>query len=151
MNEQKVLRWVEMVSVVVIVAAVGAMAVPKRGEIARSGDAERLLADVEVVREAVYRFYSDSAYFPAQVPGRQVPDGLVPYLPPGFAFRRPYGTLDYRNWPMAVRDTTAGASNVVGVTVTVNDPRVGASARARADDAARFVLGNKFTFLFFGS
>lgn len=151
MNEQKVFRWIEIVSIIVIVAGVAAMSVPKRGEISRSGDAERLLADVEVVREAVYRFYSDSAYFPAQVPGTQVPGGIVPYLPPGFSFRRPYGTLDYRNWPMAVRDTSAGASNVVGVTVTVNDPRIGAAAKARADDVARFVLGNKFTFVFFGS
>jgi hypothetical protein len=104
------------------------------------------------MRKAVYRFYSDSAYFPVQVPGQQVPDGLQPYLPRGFALTRPYGSLDYRNWPMVVPDTTVTrAPNVVGVTVTVTDPRVGSAAVARAGDASRFAIGNKYTFLFFGT
>lgn len=152
MNEQKLIRWVEIVSVLVIIGAVVAISVPKRAEIARAADAVLVLDDVEIMRQAVYRFYSDSAYFPVQQPGRQAPDGLRLYLPPGFTFRKPYGTLDYRNWPMAVRDTAAGAPNVVGVTVTVNDPRIGAAASARAHETAKFRVGtNKYTFLFFGS
>lgn len=149
--EQRLFRWIEVVSVLVIIGTVVALSVPKSGEIQRARTAQQLLADVEIVRKAVYRFYSDSAYFPVQVPGLQSPPGLLPYLPRGFSFRQPYGSFDYRNWPIAVRDSSAGAPNVVGVTVTVYDPRIGAAASARAIDAAKFALGDKYTFLFFGS
>lgn len=153
MNEDRAFRWTEVLSVLVIIGTVIALSVPKSGEVRRAGEAQQLLADVEVVRKAVYRFYSDSAYFPVQVAGSQVPEGLGAYLPRGFSFRKPYGSLDYRNWPMKVRDTTAAvsASNVVGVTVTVQDPRIGAAAEARARGIAKFTVGNRYTFLFFGS
>lgn len=153
MTEDRVFRWIEVVSVLAIIGSVIALAVPKSGEIERARTGQQLLADVEVVRKAVYRFYSDSAYFPVQVAGRQAPEGLTAYLPRGFSLRTPYGSLDYRNWPMTIRDTTAAisASNVVGVTVTVHDPRIGAAAAARARDVAKFAVGNRHTFLFFGS
>ena len=153
MNEDRWTKVLEIVSVLVILGTAGAIAVPKSREAQRARTAQQLLDDVEVVRKAVYRFYSDSAYFPAQSPGRQVPEGLAPYLPRGFALRRPYGSFDYRNWPMAVRDSSAAtrADNVVGVTVTVHDARIGAAALARAQGSTRFIIGKKYTFLFFGS
>lgn len=153
MKEDRWMTIIEVVSVLVIIAVVVALALPKSREVQRAQTAQQLLDDVEVVRKAVYRFYSDSAYFPVQSPGRQAPDGLVPYLPRGFALRRPYGSFDYRNWPMTLRDSSsvARATNVVGVTVTVHDPRIGAAALARAQESSRFVIGNKYTFLFFGS
>ena len=152
MNEERWLRVVEVVSVLVIAGTVAALVVPKAGEVQRARTAQELLADVEVVRKAVYRFYSDSAYFPAPVPGAPIPEGLRPYLPRGFAARKPYGTFDYRNWPITVRDTAVSkAPNVVGVTVTVHDPRIGAEAVARSPDLPRFTLGNRYTFLLFGT
>lgn len=151
MNEQRVLRLVEVASVVAILAVVIALAVPKRAELDRAATAARVLDDVGVVRQAIYRFYSDSAYFPVQRAGQPIPAGLARYLPAGFTARQPYGTLDYRNWPIVMRDSSvASAPNVVGVTVTVFDPRIGAAAEARAHDLAKFVVGNKYTFLFFG-
>lgn len=149
--EQRLFRWIEIVSVLVIVGTVVVLSVPKSGEVQRARTAQQLLTDVETVRKAVYRFYSDSAYFPVQVPGQQAPPGLRLYLPRGFSLRQPYGSFDYRNWPVALRDSTAGAPNIVGVTVTVSDPRIGAAASARAIGAAKFALGDKYTFLFFGS
>ena len=152
MNEGRWTAWLEVLSLVVILGTVGALAVPKSGEIQRARTAQALLADVEVVRKAVYRFYSDSAYFPVQQPGQRVPEGLRPYLPRGFSLTRSYGALDYRNWPMARQDTAlTRASNVVGVTVTVTDRRVGAAAAARAPELSRFMIGDTYTFLFFGS
>ena len=153
MKEDRWMKIIEVVSVLVIIGTVTAVAVPKSREAQRAKTAQQLLDDVEVVRKAVYRFYSDSAYFPVQSPGRQAPEGLIPYLPRGFALRRPYGSFDYRNWPMAPGDSAslARATNVVGVTVTVHDPRIGAAALARAQESSRFVIGSKYTFLFFGS
>jgi len=72
MNEDRAFRWIEVLSVLVIIGTVIALSVPKSGEVKRAREAQQLLADVEVVRKAVYRFYSDSAYFPAQVAGSQV-------------------------------------------------------------------------------
>lgn len=151
MTEDRLARVIEIVSALIIVAVVVALSVPKSGEVQRAREAQLVLADIETVRKAVFRFYSDSAYFPVQTGGRPAPDGLVPYLPRGFSFRRPYGTLDYRNWPIAIRDSTFTASNVVGVTVTVNDRRVGAAAAARVRDIAKFIVADRHTFLFFGS
>lgn len=154
MNEERervLQRWVEIVSVLILLGTATAMVVPKRGEMERSATAIRLLEDVETVRKAVYAFYSDSAYFPVQQAQQQLPAALQPYLPQGFGATRGYGALEYRNWPMAVRDTAVSAPNVVGLTVTVNDPRVGAAAESRARALAKFVTGNRFTFLFFGT
>lgn len=151
MSEARLLRLIEIVSVIVIVGTALAMSVPKYREVQRSGVAAALLLDVEVVRNAVYRFYSDSAYFPGQTGREPVPAGLVRYLPRGFSFRKDYGVMEYVNWPIPVRDSTAPAPNVIGLRVTVTDPRVGAAAEARAHEAARFAVGNRYTFLFFGS
>ena len=152
MNEDRWLKWVEILSVIITIGTVVALTVPKSGEMQRARTAQQLLADVETMRKAVYRFYSDSAYFPLQVPGQPVPDGLRPYLPQGYSMNQRYGSLDYRNWPMPIRDSlVTRATNVVGVTVTVTDPRVGAAAASRAMDVSRFAIGNKYTFLFFGS
>jgi len=152
MNDDRWMKWLEIVSVIVIIGTVAALAVPKSGEAQRARAAQQLLGDVESVRKAVFRFYSDSAYFPAQVTGQPVPEALRPYLPPGFAIHRPYGSFDYRQWPMATLDTTVTrAPNVVGVTVTVNDPRIGAAAAARVQGLSRFTIGNRYTFIFFGS
>lgn len=152
MNDNRWTKWVEVLSLVVIVGTVLTLAVPKAGEVQRARTAQQLLGDVESVRKAVFRFYSDSAYFPPQVVGQRVPPGLHPYLPRGFALTRPYGAFDYRQWPMATMDTTVTrAPHVVGVTVTVVDPRVGAAAAARAQGLSRFTIGNKYTFIFFGS
>lgn len=185
-DDSRLRAWVERLSVVAIVGSVAALAVPKYASMQREQVAAQILADVEVLRTAVYAFYSDSAYFPPSSAGQPAPESLIPYLPASFSFARPYGRLEYRNWEIApsrpmpgTRDSsvaradssgtsgaTAGtaalgatmgvgglpATNVVGVTVTVQDGRVGAMAASKtAPRAARFVVGNKYTFLFFGT
>lgn len=150
-DDRRMRTWIERISLVVIVLSISALAVPKYLSLERERVATRMLADVEVLRGAVYRFYSDSAYFPPVSPGDPAPENLIAYLPPTFSFTPPYGTLEFRNWPM--RDTAlVQAPNVVGVTVTVHDPRVGATASRQAPPrTAKFVVGNRYTFLFFGA
>lgn len=149
-NEAKV-RLLEVVSVLAIIGSAMAMAVPKSGELKRRDTASQVSADVEVVRAAVYAFYSDSAYFPVKVTGERVPENLVAYLPRGFSGTRPYGSLEYRNWPVRMGEGGAEAPNVVGVTVTVRDPRIGATLVASSPRTAKFAVGDKYTFIFFGS
>lgn len=141
---------VELFCVLAIVASVVAIAIPKAAELRRRDAAARVLADVEVVRAAIYQFYSDSAYFPQQLATGLIPEGLEPYLPPSFSVRRSWGVIEYRNWPIAVRDSTTVASNVVGVSLVSRDPRVAAMAVDRARTVPRFSVGNVHTWVFFG-
>lgn len=143
----------EVAFVLLTIASVTAVAVPKRREMHRRQQAAMIFTDMEALRGAVYAFYSDSAYFPGESPAGVVPEGLEPYLPPRFVLRRPWGEMHYRNWPLPANDSPIPASNVVGVTVTTADPLVGAMAADRAATMARFTLrgGTVHTFLLFGS
>jgi len=152
MTEQQRLRLLEVVSVLVILFCVPAVAVPKLADVKRRDTAAKVLEDVDAMRAAVFAFYSDSAYFPKEAPG-SIPESLAPYLPPSFSRDRSYGSIDYRNWPVkppAGSDSTA-ASNVVGATVTTRDPKVGVTAAKLAPAVPRFTVDSKPTFLFFGS
>jgi hypothetical protein len=151
-DDRRIRAWVERLSLVVIVASVSALAYPKYGSLQREKAAAQMLADVDVVRGAVYRFYSDSAYFPALSPGEPIPGSLAAYLPPRFSLDRPYGAVEYRNWPMRTDSAVVQATNVVGITVTVSDGRIGAAAmRLASPRTAKFAVGDKYTFLFFGT
>ena len=158
MNADARVRLLETISVIVIVVCLIALAIPKTIEMRRQDSARRVLADVETVREAVYRFYSDSAFFPPEGPAGQISDALAEYLPLGFQTVRPYGTIEYRNWPMrppppAVEGETPTptASNVIGIAVTPRDARVAASASALAYEMPQFMIGGKYIFILFGS
>lgn len=218
---------VEVASVLTIAGSVIAIAIPKAGEIQSGRTATTLSEDLATVQSAVLAFYSDSAYFPAEVAQGDIPATLEPYLPARFSFRRAYGTLEYRNWParapfrspaadstpgrdslpvdstaadsareivaapvdsalaalapMVTRPglriptapgvpTTAPAAvagsdslegiaagdsasvgRVIGVSVTTRDPRVAALAAQRARRMARFIVGDKVTFVLFGA
>ena len=216
----------EVVSVLTIAGSTVAIAIPKAGEVQSGRTATRVGEDLATVQSAVLAFYSDSAYFPAEVAQGDIPTSLEPYLPARFSFRRSYGTLEYRNWPAralfrapgsdtvprrdsvngdsAVADTapavipapvdsglaalapmvtrpglrvptapgiptapatTAGSDTVetivaddsasvgriIGLSVTTRDPRVGAITAQRARRMARFIVGDKVTFVLFGA
>ena len=149
---------VEALSVLILVAGIVALGIPKWIDLRRREDARRMLADMELVREAVYRFYSDSAVFPREAPEGQLSDELASYLPATFNRTRPYGTIEYRNWPLRPppppaegEEPTPTASNVIGVAVTPRDARIAASASALAYELPQFILGGKYVFVLFGS
>lgn len=149
MTEKGWLVLLETFGWLAIVGCVVAITIPKRAEMERMESARQIIADVETVREAVYAFYSDSAYFPAQSP-EPIPEALVRYLPLTFPLTHSYGSLEYRNWPVAAQYQDSSAANIVGVTVTTPDPRVGAAAASRQLRLAQFAVENKFTFIYFG-
>jgi len=153
-DNRPIWRWIEVLSVLAIIGSTSAMAVPKYASLQRERVAARMIADVAGLRRAVYRFYSDSAYFPEPVAGEPAPPGLTAYLPATFRFARDYGTIEYRLWPVTGDPTRAAvqAPAVVGATIRVNDPRIGAMAATLAEPRdARFAVGNLLTFLFFGA
>lgn len=142
--------WYELLMTVAAVGSITALAIPMYEDYGRQAAASEVLADVDSVRAAVYRFYSDSGYFPAQTGFTRIPETLAGYLPPKFSFHRKYGTLDYKNWVLSApyRETTS--SNVVGVSVVTRDPKIGAAAMARFGDNPKFSVGSSRMFLIFG-
>jgi hypothetical protein len=151
-TEEQRLGLIEALAWICILVSVPAVAIPKYADVQRRDTAERVLNDVDVMRAAVFQFYSDSAYFPPDS-GGAIPESLAAYLPGSFSRAREYGSLGYRNWailPPPGADSTA-KSNVVGVTVTTKDPKVALTAANLAPAMPRFTVESKPTFLFFGS
>jgi hypothetical protein len=209
---------VEVASVIAIIGSVAAISVPKAAEVQSGRTADRVAEDVETVRGAVLAFHSDSAYFPPEATGGDIPVSLESYLPARFSFRRSYGTLEYKNWPQgtfvppttALADSVVADSNatsgsgadslavagvpldtglaalspriaargsrvptaalaspaptaenaaadsivpgrIIGVSVTTRDAQVGLIAAQRARRMARFIVGDKVTFILFGA
>ena len=149
MTGKQRLAIVEAIGYIAIIACIVAIAIPKRAEMQRMQSARQIIDDVETVRQAVYAFYSDSAYFPAQS-SEPIPEQLVHYLPLTFPLSHPYGSLEYRNWPVAPAYRDSSAANIVGVTVTTADPRIGAAAASRTLRLAQFAVENRYTFIYFG-
>ena len=149
MTGKQRLAMVEAISWITIVACIVAIVIPKRAEMKRMEAARQIVVDVETVREAVYAFYSDSAYFPAQS-ADPIPEPLVRYLPLTFMLSHPYGSLEYRNWPVLPEYQDSSAANIVGVTVRTPDPRIGAAAASRQLRLAQFAVDDRFTFIYFG-
>ena len=164
MNPEARRRLIETASIFVIVICLVAMAIPMSIDYRRRDAAQRMLADVELVRQAVYRFYSDSAAFPPEAPDGQFSDQLAAYLPPTFNRSRPYGTIEYRNWQLRppvdstqLADSTVTlkpeppASNVVALAIIPRDPKIAAAASALAYEMPQFTMAGKFFFVLFGS
>ena len=149
MTGKQRLAILETLSWIAIVACVVAIALPKRQELQRMDSARQIVNDIETVRQAVFAFYSDSAYFPTQTTD-PIPESLVHYLPLTFPLSHPYGALEYRNWPVQPAYRDSSAANIVGVTVTTPDPRIGAAAASRTLRLAQFAVENKYTFIYFG-
>jgi Tfp pilus assembly protein PilE len=150
MTNRRGFAWYEVVMTLAIVGSVTALAIPMTEAYRRDGVASAVLADIDSVRAGVFRFYSDSGYFPAQVGFTAVPETLAPYLPAGFSFQRSYGSLDYKNWVLSAPYSETMASNVVGVSVVTRDPRVGAAAMERYGENPKFSVGTNRMFLIFG-
>ncbi len=142
--------WYEMVMTLATIGSVTALAIPMYEARGRESVAAAVLADVDTVRSAVFRFYSDSGYFPTQVGFTAVPENLSAYLPAGFSLQRSYGTLDYKNWVLSAAYSETMASNVVGISVVTKDPRIGAAAMEQYGENAKFSVASNRMFLIFG-
>jgi hypothetical protein len=156
MTEEARLRLIEIAAMLALLVSVPALAVPKYEDMQRRRAASHVVADVDAVRNAVYRFYSDSAYFPPEAIEGGVPEVLAPYLPAEFSFDANYGRVEYRNWPIAsiarnaAPEDTASA-RVIGLSVITKDPRIGVTAAALSPGVPQFTVGNRVTFVLFGS
>ena len=151
MTSQTRIRILEVLAVLSTIGVAIGIAIPRAENQARHDVAAALLADNDTLRQAGYRFHSDSAYFPAEGPPAVIPTSLRQYLPQGFSTRRPYGLLRYRNWRIRPVEEGEDVSNVIGVTMTPADPRVTAAAAAMSPSSAQFTVGHLHTVILFGT
>jgi len=90
-------QGVSLVEVLVVVAIVGIIAniaVPALMDAMVSADAGRVLADVDMIHDAVLAYRMEQGSYPRSAGWGRVPNGLAPYLPDGFSFT--YKDLRYR-------------------------------------------------------
>ena len=141
--------FVELMVSMTIVGILSTVAVPKYIDLKRRANTAKVIGDVETVRVAVMSFFADSAYFPAEAGPGATPKNLQKYLPMGFQFTRPQWTLDYENWDVGAQGFT-NANALIGVSVTTQDPELGANTSRVLGNVPQFGAGNSVTFLISG-
>ncbi len=85
---------VEVLVVVAVIGIVANIAVPSLLDAMARADAGRVLADVEIIHDAVLTYRMENGSYPPGAGWGRVPAGLAPFLPEGFSFT--YKDLRYR-------------------------------------------------------
>jgi prepilin-type N-terminal cleavage/methylation domain-containing protein len=89
---------VELMVVVLVVGLLAGIAIPNFQQALLKARAADAIADLQVIRVAVYAYVGDNYTWPADVSRGAVPAGLAEYLPENFAFSNEHYVIDYDNW-----------------------------------------------------
>lgn len=130
----------ELVVVVAVVAFLAAIAAPNLQRAIVKARAAEAVSDLQVVRVAVLNYHADNHTYPGDVGRGQVPPGLKPYLPTGFALTQKFYTMDYDNWSQA-------SQGFVGLTVITTDKVLGDEMVRMLRPNAWSNGSNKFTWV----
>jgi len=141
---------IELASTMAIIGTVTAMAIPKLGDLKRRATASEILQDVDVVKNGTYRFYSDSGFFPREAASGTIPDNLSRYLPEKFSFGGKGRAIDFQNWNIKATSIYVQAGIHIGVSITITDPRLGATVMEMYGNNPKFMVGSRYTFLIVG-
>ena len=117
---RKGLTLIELLTVVVIVSVIAAIAQPLYFEIVVKARAADAISDMHLVRMAAFTYQSDEQAWPSEAGSGVVPPGLEAYLPDGFELVTDDYTLDFDNW--------GGSPFMVGVTLVTQDTMLGRTA-----------------------
>jgi type II secretory pathway pseudopilin PulG len=142
--------FIELLTIVVIIGSVTAMAIPKSDDLERRATASKILGDVELIRKATFRFFSDSGYFPHEETSAVVPESMKRYLPRGFSFRKKGWTIDYDRWTTKLPSVHVRTGVKIGVSITIPDARLGTTAMNMYGNNPKFSVGSKYVFLIVG-
>lgn len=107
----------EMAVAVVLVVFLGTLALPRLHRALVRARATEAVSDLHVVRVAVLGYLADHHEYPSDVMRGEMPPGLAPYLPEGFAWTTEHFVLDYDNW--------TDQEGFVGLAVITPDTEVG--------------------------
>ena len=135
--------FVEMMIVVTIVGILTAIAVPKFRDLKRRATATQIVGDFDVVRHAAMTFLTDSGYFPQESGSGGVPASMGSYLPNNFRTTKPDWSVTYENFKVV-------DLQVVAVSFTTLDPKLGQTALKLLGHSTAFEYGGKYTVVISG-
>lgn len=114
---------IELLVVMAIIGLLARMGVPRYGEMKRRAIAASIMGDVHAIRIAAFTYYTEHGSFPPDEASGVLPPTLVDNLPLGFKFAKADYEYDWHIWTQSVGSNT---ESYVGITVTVQDPRLAA-------------------------
>jgi prepilin-type N-terminal cleavage/methylation domain-containing protein len=129
---------IELLVVVLIISILAAIAQPRMSQVIVKARATDAIADLEVVRVAIYSYQATVDAWPAEAGQGVVPAGLDAYLPGNFSFVKDDYTLDYDNW--------GGSPYLVGVTLITSDAALGLTALDMLA-SPKWTSGDKYTWV----
>ena len=120
MSDRKGVTLAELLVVVLIISIVAAIAQPQLTHIIVKARAADAVADIRVIRVAVYDYQADQQSWPPDAAAGEMPSGLDAYLPGGFDFVKDDWDLDFTNWggtPYAIGVALVTSDSILGRTV----------------------------------
>ncbi len=122
MRRRRGYSFVELLMVMIVIGLLARIAIPRFGEMKRRAIAAAIMGDVHTIRLAAFSHYTEFGSFPPDAAAGQLPAQLVDNLPAGFSFHRPDFDYDWHVWN--VTNGSGNTETLVGITVTVSDPRL---------------------------
>lgn len=117
---------IEMLLVVVIIGILMAIVVPNYRAIHNKARAVDVMADIDVIAQAVRDYQADAMTWPADAPAGVIPSGLASYLPTGFSFAGEDFTLDWDNFSIpGGLPGDPGTTRILGVGVVTDNDDLG--------------------------
>lgn len=135
---RKGLTLIELLTVVVIVSVLAAIAQPLYFQIIVKARAADAISELQVVRVALYNYQSDNQAWPSEASSGIVPPGLEGYLPVGFDLVKEDYTLDFDNW--------GGTPFVIGITLITSDSLLGRTTLEMMA-SPKWNTGDKYTWV----
>lgn len=146
---------VEVLVVFSILVILVRFAIPRYNHMRKQAQARAAVADVRVLRDALFNFHQDRNSWPNESGPGNVPQGLQTYLPGGFDFLRGSYTIDYEAWG-AVDGASAnapvpGTAALVAVAIDTPDADLVTELRKLANLGIPYVIsGSRTTFILDG-
>ena len=137
-NTEQGVTLTELLVVMLIISILAAIAQPRMSQVIVKARATDVIADMEVIRVAVFSYQNAVRGWPDEAVGGVVPPGLDEYLPGDFSFVKNNYTLDYENW--------GGSPFLLGVTLITADTALGLTALDMLS-SPKWRAGDKYTWV----
>lgn len=150
MKKQNGFTLVELMIVIIIIAIIAAIAIPKFSAMKLKANAARIISDFNMFQTAVFSYHLDSGEYPRdRYPGGTVPE-LVDYLPEGFSYNlRPKLDVmyDWDKWGSPGRPWYPWTGTILGFSVVTRDKALIQAIDDLYKGNFHYTLGNNYTFV----